>query len=68
MAAAADLCRRLMARGILTRETNGNVVRFAPPLVITREEIDRAVDRIGQTLSEIGEVLAGPEAPALEPA
>jgi ornithine--oxo-acid transaminase len=68
MATAADVCRRLMASGILTRETNGNVVRLAPPLVITREEIDRAVDRIGQTLGEMGEVVAGPGAPALEPA
>ena len=57
-----------MARGVLTKETSRNVVRLAPPLVITREEIDRAVDRIGQTLGEMGEVLAGPEAPALEPA
>jgi ornithine--oxo-acid transaminase len=64
MAAAADVCRRLMARGILTKETNRNVVRFAPPLVITREEIDWAVDRIGQSLDD----MAGAEAPALEPA
>ena len=67
-AVAADVCKRLMARGVLTRETNRNVVRFAPPLVITREEIDRAVERIGQTLGEMGEVVAGPGAPALAPA
>ncbi len=57
-----------MARGVLTKETSRNMVRLVPPLVITREEIDRAVERIGRTLGAMGEVVAGPEAPALEPA
>src|SRR5262249_28508633 len=37
---ARPFCERLMAEGILAKETHGQVIRFAPPLVIGREEID----------------------------
>ncbi|MFT5196151.1 MAG: ornithine--oxo-acid transaminase [Cellvibrionaceae bacterium] len=36
----------LKARGVLAKETHDNVIRFAPPLVITKEEIDWAMDHI----------------------
>jgi ornithine--oxo-acid transaminase len=40
----------LMGQGILAKETHGTVVRFAPPLVITREQIDWALPRIEAVL------------------
>ncbi|MDH7516029.1 MAG: ornithine--oxo-acid transaminase [Bacteroidota bacterium] len=43
---ARPYCEDLMKQGILCKETHENVIRFAPPLVITREEIDWAVERI----------------------
>jgi ornithine--oxo-acid transaminase len=46
------ICERLMARGVLTKETHGAVVRFAPPLVIERSEIDLAVDALSDVLAE----------------
>jgi ornithine--oxo-acid transaminase len=39
-------CEALKEQGILCKETHERVIRSAPPLVITREEIDRALDRI----------------------
>jgi ornithine--oxo-acid transaminase len=36
----------LYKHGILAKETHGTVLRFAPPLIITRDEIDWAVERI----------------------
>jgi ornithine--oxo-acid transaminase len=39
-------CEALEEQGILCKETHEQVIRIAPPLVITREEIDRALDRI----------------------
>ncbi len=48
---ARRFCEALMARGILCKETHDNVIRFAPPLVITREEIDWAMERISEVLS-----------------
>jgi len=43
---ARPYCEKLMALGILAKETHDQVIRFAPPLVITREEVDWALERI----------------------
>ena len=43
---ARPYCEALMAKGLLCKETHDNVIRFAPPLVITKEEIDWAFERI----------------------
>jgi ornithine--oxo-acid transaminase len=44
---ARAFCERLMAVGILSKDTHATVVRFAPPLVIREEEIDAALETIG---------------------
>lgn len=54
-ASAREVCERLMAKGVLSKDTHGTVVRFAPPLVITREAINQAVAAIRQVLSDMGE-------------
>ena len=43
-ATARELVEALAAHGVLSKETHETVIRFAPPLTITREIIDRAVD------------------------
>jgi ornithine--oxo-acid transaminase len=43
----------LLARGVLSKDTHGTVVRFAPPLVIEPEDIDLAVDALRDALAEI---------------
>jgi ornithine--oxo-acid transaminase len=43
---ARPYCERLKDEGILCKETHEHVIRFAPPLVITKDEIDWAVERI----------------------
>ena len=50
LADAADIAERLLARGIATRDTNGNVIRLAPPLVIDEATLDEAASRIIDTL------------------
>src|SRR5579863_496988 len=52
-ARARQVCERLMAQGILSKETHETVVRLAPPLVITRGQIDWAVERIAAVLIEM---------------
>jgi ornithine--oxo-acid transaminase len=47
---ARPYCERLAQLGILAKETHGQVIRFAPPLVITKEEIDWALERIAGVL------------------
>jgi ornithine--oxo-acid transaminase len=44
-------CERLMAQGILCKDTHEHTIRFAPPLIITREQVDWALDRITPVLS-----------------
>jgi ornithine--oxo-acid transaminase len=46
------LAERLVRHGILTKETHDNVIRFAPPLVITREELEDALERIRRAFAE----------------
>jgi ornithine--oxo-acid transaminase len=48
---ARRFCEALMDRGILCKETHENVIRFAPPLVITKDEIDWAMGHIEEVLS-----------------
>jgi ornithine--oxo-acid transaminase len=49
---ARRFCERLMGQGLLCKETHENVIRFAPPLIITREEIDWALGRIEPILAD----------------
>jgi len=48
---ARPYCEQLMKLGILCKETHERVIRVAPPLVITREEIDWALERFAQVFS-----------------
>ena len=53
MISARAFCERLMAQGLLTKDTHATVVRLAPPLIIQRQEVDWALTRIEQVLREI---------------
>ena len=50
---ARRFCEALMKKGILCKETHENVIRFAPPLVIKKEEIDWALERVGEVLTSL---------------
>ncbi len=49
---ARRFCEALMARGLLCKETHKNVIRFAPPLIIQKDEIDWAMERIAAVLEK----------------
>ncbi len=48
---ARRFCEALQARGILAKETHEHIIRFAPPLVITKEIIDDALPKIREVLN-----------------
>ena len=48
---ARGFCERLKDKGLLCKETHDNVIRFAPPLIIERETVDWALERIGEVLA-----------------
>jgi ornithine--oxo-acid transaminase len=47
---ARKYCEDLKEQGLLCKETHDTVIRFAPPLVITKEELDWAIERINKVL------------------
>lgn len=49
---ARPYAEALLDRGVLAKETHENVLRFAPPLVITKDEIDWAMERIESVLMD----------------
>jgi ornithine--oxo-acid transaminase len=49
---ARKYCEKLMPMGLLCKETHENTIRFAPPLIITRKEIDWALERIETVLTQ----------------
>lgn len=49
---AWDICMALKENGLLAKPTHGNIIRFAPPLVITEEQLLDCVSIITQTLKE----------------
>jgi ornithine--oxo-acid transaminase len=48
---ARKYCEALKEEGLLCKETHDTVIRFAPPLIITKEEIDWAIERIQKVLA-----------------
>ena len=48
---ARPFCEALQARGILAKETHGQVIRFAPPLIIDEETLEDAMVHIREVLS-----------------
>ncbi|MBM40935.1 MAG: ornithine--oxo-acid transaminase [Acidobacteria bacterium] len=50
---ARRYCEALQAEGILCKETHEHVIRFAPPLVITRDEIDWAMERVERVFDSL---------------
>jgi ornithine--oxo-acid transaminase len=50
---AMKFCEKLMDEGLLCKETHGNIIRLAPPLIITRKEVDWALERIERVLSTV---------------
>jgi ornithine--oxo-acid transaminase len=52
-AKARDVCLKLLEEGILSKETHATVIRLAPPLVITKEQIDFSVEKINHVLTHM---------------
>jgi ornithine aminotransferase len=60
IAPARAVCETLARRGVLSKETHETVIRLAPPLTITREEIDLGVAALRDALNEIAPQAAQP--------
>ncbi|MCH8896394.1 MAG: ornithine--oxo-acid transaminase [Proteobacteria bacterium] len=56
LATAREVCERLMEKGLLSKETHETVVRFAPPLIVTREQLAWASDQIRDVLAAMDRI------------
>jgi len=52
-ATGREVCERLLAHGILTKDTHETVVRFAPPLIIEKADLNDAVEQMRAVLGEL---------------
>jgi ornithine--oxo-acid transaminase len=55
-ASARQFVETLLKHGVLSKDTHGTVARFAPPLIVDREQLDWGVERIRDALAEYGPV------------
>ena len=58
LATGKQISLKLAERGVLVKDTHGSTLRFAPPLVITAEEIDWAIGQFADVLAETGSHLS----------
>jgi ornithine--oxo-acid transaminase len=47
---AWDVCLKMAENGVLAKPTHGHIIRFAPPLVISEEELREAIERIKKSI------------------
>ncbi len=49
---AWDICMKMKDNGLIAKPTHGNIIRFAPPLVISEAEVDESCEIIEQSIKE----------------
>ncbi|KAF1950662.1 ornithine aminotransferas-like protein [Byssothecium circinans] len=64
---AWDLCMLCKEKGLLAKPTHQNIIRLAPPLVITEEEIDRAIAILKEAMEELPNLKGKREEEVLPP-
>lgn len=45
-------CEQLKELGLLCKETHDTVIRFAPPLIISKEDLDWAIEKVKQVFTK----------------
>ena len=46
-----EVCEKLMARGVLAKDTHGSTIRLAPPLVISEEDLAWGLDQLAAVVA-----------------
>jgi ornithine--oxo-acid transaminase len=54
LATGRQVCELLMERGVLAKDTHGSTIRLAPPIVVTAEELDFAIEQLEDVLRQLG--------------
>ena len=54
LATGREVAEALVSRGVLTKDTHGSTLRFAPPLVVTERDVAFAMDQLSSVMRELG--------------
>jgi len=54
LATGREVAEALVSRGVLTKDTHGSTLRFAPPLIVSERDIDFAMDQLESAMREFG--------------
>ena len=49
---AWNICLKMASKGLLAKPTHGNIIRFAPPLIINKNQLDNCITIIISSLKE----------------
>ena len=49
---AWNICLKMRDNGLIAKPTHGNIIRFAPPLVINKDQIEESCEIIGKSIGE----------------
>ena len=52
LATGRQVCEALLARGVLAKDTHGSTIRLAPPIVVSKEDLDFGLDQLEAVLAE----------------
>ncbi|KAG9651467.1 hypothetical protein KCU64_g8705, partial [Aureobasidium melanogenum] len=64
---AWDLCMLMKEKGLLAKPTHQNIIRLAPPLVISKEQIETSLRIIGEAVDELPNLKGQKEEKVLPP-
>jgi len=53
LAPGRAVCEALLARGVLAKDTHGSTIRLAPPIVVSAEDVDWAVEQLRLVLADL---------------
>lgn len=53
LASGREVCEALMAKGVLAKDTHGSTIRLAPPIVVSKKDLDWGVDQLEAVLAEL---------------
>lgn len=63
---AMQVCTRLAEAGVLAKPTHEHIIRFAPPLVITEDQLNDALDRISEVFARCNTTNGKPVSAAID--
>jgi ornithine--oxo-acid transaminase len=59
LATGREVCEALMARGVLAKDTHGSTIRLAPPIVVSKKDLDWGIDQLAEALSDLAKKKRG---------